>query len=928
MARQRRLELVISGDASSAVGSLLATDRAAGRSAGRIGSAGKAIGLAFAGVTAAVGAAGVASVAALYQIGSQFDQAYDTIRVGTGATGSQLEDLKDSFRSVAHDVPSSMGDISTAIADLNTRLGLTGGELETVSTQMLNLSRITGTDVATNIENISRVFGDWGLTTGPQMSDGMDMIYRAAQATGIGLDQLSTQVVQFGSPMRQLGFSFEEALAIFGKFEQEGVNIETVMSGMRQAVARFSRDGMAPMEGMEDVMARVEAGTFTAADAMETFGARAGPDMFAALQEGRFSIDELVGQIVDGSDTINQAAEDTESAGEKWERLKNRIMLALEPLATEVFDGVGEAMDELAPMAQRLMDEWGPRFERIGQEIGDRLPVAMAWLQEKADEVLPVLRDAFAEVAAAVEEKWPEIRDTAIEVFESIASITESSIDIITTLWERFGDDVFNGFSERIGAVLTFLKGAFDIVAGLFSFVAALVEGDWGGMWDAVLQILGGAVDVVKGAVGLLWQNILFVFRAAGEVLGGVFSGTWDFLVGVAESAADRFVGIFRGAVDVIAWVWNGLKDIFKDVGNWVIRHAINPFIRGVNTVAGAIGLGNLLSELPTFHTGGVVPGTGETPAVLMGGEGVLPVEAMRNLSADQFELLRQGKTDAIGDGPGFLGLSAIDDAVSRIGSSVANTLRSAAVDLARPAISAAMSLLDRIPFPGAAGDMFGGSARWMGDRVLDWLEGVERLAKEVMVPDLGAGIGWKAMWQAVQAKFPGAALHSGFRPGSITATGRQSYHALGRAIDISPRMDIFDWIVENYGPQSREVIFSPAEGRQIHNGAPHIYGEPTRGMHFDHVHWAMQDGGDFIVRRPTTFLSGEAGPERATFTPLRGNRTTTAVAEPPVVIENHLHVDTVVGADEKQLIELLTSAARKGFTSTEVRRWIRNMAN
>ena len=30
-----------------------------------------------------------------------------------------------------------------------------------------------------------------------------------------------------------------------------------------------------------------------------------------------------------------------------------------------------------------------------------------------------------------------------------------------------------------------------------------------------------------------------------------------------------------------------------------------------------------------------------------------------------------------------------------------------------------------------------------------------------------------------------------------------------------------------------------------------------------------MADGGDFLVTRPTLFLAGEAGTERATFTPL-----------------------------------------------------------
>jgi hypothetical protein len=109
--------------------------------------------------------------------------------------------------------------------------------------------------------------------------------------------------------------------------------------------------------------------------------------------------------------------------------------------------------------------------------------------------------------------------------------------------------------------------------------------------------------------------------------------------------------------------------------------------------------------------------------------------------------------------------------------------------------------------------------------------------------PALSAGIGWKAMWDALRGVFPKAALYSAFRPGAITATGNPSYHGKGRAIDVTPSMDIFNWIAKNY-PGSREVIYSPAGGNQIRNGGRHMYGEPTRGDHWDHVHWAMARGG------------------------------------------------------------------------------------
>jgi hypothetical protein len=103
---------------------------------------------------------------------------------------------------------------------------------------------------------------------------------------------------------------------------------------------------------------------------------------------------------------------------------------------------------------------------------------------------------------------------------------------------------------------------------------------------------------------------------------------------------------------------------------------------------------------------------------------------------------------------------------------------------------------------------------------------------------------GWRRLWALVHGAFPGAHLASAFRPGAITATGNRSYHALGRAIDVTPSMAIFEWIRRNYGARTKELIYSPAGGRQIHNGQPHYYSGITRAMHWNHVHWAYDRGG------------------------------------------------------------------------------------
>jgi hypothetical protein len=127
--------------------------------------------------------------------------------------------------------------------------------------------------------------------------------------------------------------------------------------------------------------------------------------------------------------------------------------------------------------------------------------------------------------------------------------------------------------------------------------------------------------------------------------------------------------------------------------------------------------------------------------------------------------------------------------------------------------------------------------------------------------PAVGGG-GWKKMWEIVRSAVPGAILTSGYRPGSITATGNLSMHAMGRAIDTAgPMSRIFEFLTNRY-PESREIIWSPGGGRQRYRGRPHRYGEPTRGDHWDHVHWGYDQGG-WLMPGYSKVFNGTGVPER-----------------------------------------------------------------
>jgi len=962
MARSRRLEVVFAGDAKGALTSMTAVER----KAGGLGSSMAGLGTAAAAAGVAIGAAAIGAGIALYGIGSSFDEAYDKIRVGTGATGRRLEGLQQSFRNVAADIPASFGDVSTAITDVNRRLGLTGPQLETVSGQMLNLSRITDTDLGSNLQNLTRVFGDWGVQA-DQMPSVMDQMFRATQQSGVGLDQLSSQVVQFGAPLRNLGFSFSDSVAMLSQFEAQGVNTSTVMSGLRQGLRNFAEDGEAPADAFRRFVDGVRDGTLDMTDAMETFGGRAGADMFAAISEGRFDFDQLSASISNGTDTINQAAHDTEDFGEKWQRIKNRVFLALEPVAMRVFDAVGDAMDDL-----------GPKVDQLSRWFTENIPPAMARVQAIFERVWPRARELFLGAVSAISNWWAQngpgimstlhdLGDTWQAAFDAIRLVVERVLGVVTNLWDRFGGQWLGHVQTAFSAIIETFQGALGIFRGIWETFAAVFRGDWSGAWNGIKDIFAGvwhlirgaarlAINAVSGIIGAGMAAISMAWGYAWRGIRGVFSRVWDGIKSGLRGAIDAVKGAIRGGVDAIGRIWSGIKSAMSGPINWVIDNVINRFLGVMRTVAGVVNLGGIIPDNVghvggggssgggssrrlglQYHEGGVVGRSGgsahrgplrpgEVPAVLQLGEtvvdrhGLVAGRPAADVLAERYGIRSDSELRALG-----LPVGGFPNPVSAIAGIASDAVHSVAQRLRDLAAGGLARLLDPIRTAiGTAGDRFGIPGRVFAgmvnrplDALLMWVAGASNEADSRDVPaSFGPGMIWQQLWNVVHHQFPSAQLTSGFRPGAITATGNQSLHARGRAIDVSPDMAIFNWLASTY-PNSGELIFSPANGRQLYRGQPHFYGEPTRGDHWDHIHWGMFDRGGFLQPGLTLAYNGTGRPEPV------GHHLSGGT------IELHFHADVAVAGSvlaERDLVEALDSALRKGVRAHELERLIRQV--
>jgi len=158
----------VRADMSQFIAGMKSGEVASSEFAMKMGGMGNAIAV---GTAAAVAVAGIA----LYKLGENFEKGYKTIRVTTGATGEQLKALEGNMRNVFGKTPASIADVSTTISDLSVKLGLSGAPLESLSLQMIQLSRITGSDLKGNIEAVTTVFKNFSVSASDQ-KDKLDLL--------------------------------------------------------------------------------------------------------------------------------------------------------------------------------------------------------------------------------------------------------------------------------------------------------------------------------------------------------------------------------------------------------------------------------------------------------------------------------------------------------------------------------------------------------------------------------------------------------------------------------------------------------------------------------------------------------------------------------------------------------------------------------
>ena len=243
----------------------------------------------------------------LYDSYMEFDNGADTVIAKTGATGKAAESLQKVYKNVSKSVPGSFEDIGTAVGEINTRFGLTGGSLEDLSVKFMKFAELNGTDVNSSVDSVQKALSAFGLDA-KDASGVLDTLNKVGQDSGISMDALSNELIENASSFSQMGLDIHQAAGYLGQIEKSGVTTQVAMTALSKASQIAAKENKPLSEMLEKTtqkMKNAKTDTEGLQVAYEVFGKKAGAKIYEACKTGSLSFDDLAKAMENNSGSID-----------------------------------------------------------------------------------------------------------------------------------------------------------------------------------------------------------------------------------------------------------------------------------------------------------------------------------------------------------------------------------------------------------------------------------------------------------------------------------------------------------------------------------------------------------------------------------------------------------------------------------------------
>lgn len=555
-------------------------------------------------VTAPILAMGTAAVASFNEV----DGGYDTIVTKTGATGEALESLTKSADNVFGSLPVEMSDVGIAIGEVNTRFGVTGKTLEDLSGEFIKFAQINETDLNTAIGNTDKIMNQWGVNAS-QTKNVLGLLTAKAQETGISVDSLMDSVQKNGATFKSMGLNLQQSITLLSQFEQNGVNADVAMAGLKKAVANYTKQGMsmdealgATIDSIKNASTETEALTI----ATEIFGAKGANEMTKAIREGRISIDDLSGSMSSYGSTVDDTFNGTLDGVDNFKTAMNNAKLAMSELGeaisnvlgpilqsisekirafTQWFSGLSDGTKEFIVKIGLLVAAVGPVLIVVGKVIS-AVGTIMTVVPKIAG-VINTVKTAFAALNVTM------LANPIVLIIAAIAALVAAFIYLWNNCdgFRQFWIDLWNNIKEIAMAVWNGLK---EFFAAAWQAIVSVATTIWTGLstffstiWEGIKTIFATVLTIISTIITTYFNIYKTVITTVFTAIQTIVSTVWNVIktvITTVVTAISTFLTTAWNTIKtVLSTVLTAIQTVFITVWN-AIKTAVTTVVNGIKT--------------------------------------------------------------------------------------------------------------------------------------------------------------------------------------------------------------------------------------------------------------------------------------------------------------------------------------------------------
>lgn len=167
--------------------------------------------------------------------GLAVDTAMKQFQASTGASRAEAEAFAQSIANIADVNGETAQELAAAMTQVSRLFNATGQELEDLTQKFIDFTDVSGQDAATSTQTVTQVLRAWGLEA-KDVGQLTDVLGKAIQETGVDAGTLTNALSSGAAVIQSMGFSVEEAAALFGSFSKQGVDATAALTGLRNTL--------------------------------------------------------------------------------------------------------------------------------------------------------------------------------------------------------------------------------------------------------------------------------------------------------------------------------------------------------------------------------------------------------------------------------------------------------------------------------------------------------------------------------------------------------------------------------------------------------------------------------------------------------------------------------------------------------------------